>query len=460
MTAETTTTPAQYTFEFCPADNAVSPRCTLLYYYHNAANHPDFMDFALLKRTFHQALATSLPMALATSVHMDASPPFGKLTATVDPRSPKYPEVRRHVDHEHTIEDMVQRGFAARSQPPALTQVKTFADPLAGDPLVSLDIVYLADGVGMAVGFSHALADIPGVRMFVREWSRLCRSTVAAEAPAYKVQVLDTDRMAFWRMVTAEPAPPPRPFDRHLAELAQRPESDDSQQTRMPGSLATYRIAVPDALLARLAESRRAADPLPSVPAMLSAILWKALVRAQQQQQPSPSHQFAYFANALTVRPLFSHLAEFCGNAVTMKYIHTPVSQLLHADVQNVAREIQQAAREFTAGEFVRIIQGYMQQPQGYGTQLARFVENGRASRLMVSNVSRAGLYYEADFGWAAPEKIVFPADIPQGFCIFMPMSKAGGIDAYLCTTGDVIKCIAEDELLSGHITVYEQGAQ
>ncbi|KAJ1861379.1 hypothetical protein LPJ73_001033, partial [Coemansia sp. RSA 2703] len=91
MTAETTPTHAQYTFEFCPADNAVNPRCTLIYYYLNSMNLPDFMDFGVLKSTFYQTLATCLPIALATKVHMD-TPPFGKLTATVDPSCPVYPD--------------------------------------------------------------------------------------------------------------------------------------------------------------------------------------------------------------------------------------------------------------------------------------------------------------------------------------------------------------------------------
>ncbi|KAJ1827360.1 hypothetical protein LPJ73_008791, partial [Coemansia sp. RSA 2703] len=353
------------------------------------------------------------------------TPPFGKLTATVDPSCPVYPDVKRHNDCKHAIKDMIARGFADGSQPPALTSVRLFADPLAGDALVSLDIVYLADGVGMAVGFSHAVADIPGVKMFVAQWSRLCYSTVTNEIPRYELHALNTDRMAFWRTVTAEPAPPLRPFDVHLAELTQCSRPSVGQQIPVPDTLATYRIAVPDELLARLAKDRRATDPLPSVPTMLSAILWKALVRAW----PKPSSHFAYFANALTVRPLYKQFADFCGNAVTMKYLHMNIPQLMHSDVQDVAVEIQRAAREFTAGEFAQIICGYSE-PCGYGERLAKFVENGVAPRLMVSNVSRAGLYDEADFGWAPPEKVVFPADIPQGLCMFLPMSKTGGIDA------------------------------
>ncbi|KAJ2777300.1 hypothetical protein GGI15_004554 [Coemansia interrupta] len=445
---------APYTFEFCPADNAIAPRCMLLYYYHNSANHTNFMDFTLLKHTFHQTLLASLPLALATSVSMDA-PPLGKLTAFVNPRSPKYPEVKRHTDHEHTIKNMVARGFARGSQPPVLANMRMLADPLAGDALAMLEVVYMADGVGLAVGLSHAVVDITGFRMFVEQWSRLCRSTVHAELPQYKAQKLYIDRTEFWRMVTKEPAPPPSPFDRHLEELAGCPESSADRQVSEQEPSATYRITVPDVLLEQLAKSRRPADPQPSVPALLSAILWKALVRAQ----PSPHPQFAYFANSLTVRPLHKSLAAFCGNAVTMKYIHMPVAHLLHTDTQDVAVEIHRAAREFTGGQFARIIRGYME-PQGYMGRLARFVENGRAPRLMVSNVSRAGLYDEADFGWSGPEKIVFPADIPQGLCIFLPMSSAGGIDAYLCTTRSVIESIAQDDQLKDHIAIYEQGPE
>ncbi|KAJ2835910.1 hypothetical protein J3B02_006530, partial [Coemansia erecta] len=112
------------------------------------------------------------------------------------------------------------------------------------------------------------------------------------------------------------------------------------------------------------------------------------------------------------------------------------------------------SSSSFTVGEFARIIDGYTDSENTYSKNLARFVENNRAPRLMVTNVSRIA-FYNADFGYGTPVKLFFPAEIPPGFCAFMPLSKEGGIDILLCTTDNAIKNIKSDQLLKNRIVVY-----
>ncbi|KAJ1814544.1 hypothetical protein LPJ56_004823, partial [Coemansia sp. RSA 2599] len=205
-------------YEFCPADNAIFPRCMIHYYYRNADNSPDFMDFVTLKTTFYDALSICLPMTLGSQVHME-SPPFGKLTISADTKNPRWPPVTKHIDHEHTVAEMIACGFVVPSQPSVLAKAPLLANPLEGDPLVSLDLVYMADGVGLLLAISHSIVDLVSFQNFIGEWSSLNRSSVSRSA-RYLPKQLYSDRLSFWDAVLKYPEPGPSDIDRHLQTLA------------------------------------------------------------------------------------------------------------------------------------------------------------------------------------------------------------------------------------------------
>ncbi|PIA14515.1 hypothetical protein COEREDRAFT_82660 [Coemansia reversa NRRL 1564] len=139
----------------CPADIAICPRCIVHYYYHNQKNLPGFMEFEVLRDSFYQTLRVCLPIALATNVQKRSE--NEGITLSVDHSKPNYPPVIKHVDTQCTIADMLRRDFAVESQPSAMSNSPQIVNPLNGDPLGVVDIVYMSDGVGISVALSHSV---------------------------------------------------------------------------------------------------------------------------------------------------------------------------------------------------------------------------------------------------------------------------------------------------------------
>ncbi|KAJ2392515.1 hypothetical protein H4S02_000748 [Coemansia sp. RSA 2611] len=187
----------------CPADNAVMPRCMVHLYYHNADQQPGFMSFALLRDSFYHTLSTSLPLALATDMRM-TSQAYGGLTVAAATTDSEYPPVTKHTDKQHTIANMMATNFALDTQPPAITSLPAVTNPLQGNALVTLDVVYLTDGVGLGLSFSHAVADMGAVAKFCQEWSQLAQSLYIDSVPMYMPTKLNTDRAWFWSQILNE----------------------------------------------------------------------------------------------------------------------------------------------------------------------------------------------------------------------------------------------------------------
>ncbi|KAJ2707088.1 hypothetical protein FB645_001064 [Coemansia sp. IMI 203386] len=455
----------RHVYEFCPADNAIFPRCMIHYYYRNADNIPDFMDFATLKSTFHHTLSVCLPMTLGSQVHME-TPPFGKLTITVDGTSPRLPPVTKHVDTVHTVAEMAARGFVIASQPSVLAEAPLMLNPLEGDPLVTLDVVYMADGVGLLLAFSHAIVDLPGFQKFVDQWSCLNRSLVSKQRTiGYLPQQLDTDRMRFWNAVLKYPEPETSDIEQHLDMLvaaadknntveclssATKENNDEQIQQvcpEIPSDYGVYRIEVPLAAIDELTQLKAQICPEVTVPNLIAATLWRCLSLTH------PSSSYTYFANSLSIRnnTEFTH---FCGNTATIKYTYQKTATIISQNIFQTSQQIQRSARSFGVGEFARIIKGYVTSGSKYSSNLTRFVETHRVPRLIVTNVSRIP-FYETDFGYGTPIKLFFPATVPPGLCAFTPLSKEGGIDILIRTTENAIENIKSDQLLGERIVVY-----
>ncbi|KAJ2714698.1 hypothetical protein H4R19_001592 [Coemansia spiralis] len=434
----------------CPADAAVTPRCLIQFFYQNTAGDPRFMEFEILCESFYEALRSSMPLALATDMQLE-SLWSGGLTVSLD-SEPKRPPVTRHIDSKCTVANMIEEGFSRASQPVALDSVPHFTNPLEGDALATLDVVYMADGVGLCLSFSHAAVDLGACVRFCQEWGARARSmyTLSGGA-AYQPAELNTDRTWFWEAITAQPAQIEREFDKHIAELAaaaaaQEPEARETSaaQPNETGDInPVYRIEISAAAVGEIGEARHKAAPGVTIPSLLSAVLWRAITQAH------PAARYTYFGLSLTVRtnPQF---AEYWGNTATMKYLYAETSAFAAMDIAAIARMVQACADEFTLAEFVHILESFTANAE-YSDTLARFVSSGRAPRLAISNISRAPAY-SVDFGFGPPTKVCYPPSVPAGLVIFFPSSKAGGIDIYLRASDAEIQQIASDSLLKDRI--------
>ncbi|KAJ2503216.1 hypothetical protein GGH96_000465 [Coemansia sp. RSA 1972] len=426
----------------CPADNAVNPRCVVHFYFHNPDRQAGFMEFSILRQTFIQTLRVSLPLALATDMQM-TSPTYGGLTAVIV-EDPPLPPVCKHTDDTRTVGCMIAADFAPSTQPSVILGIPTTSNPLAGDPLVTLDVVYMTDGVGLGLAFSHAVTDMGGIARFCVEWSRVARSHYTSGATEYKPCALNTGRSWFWPCVCAEPRPPTSPFVSHLEALA----SDhnglvDSNAEIQDTSSTMYRMSTSAHGIAHIGSVRDAICPGVSIPNLISAALWQSL-------SLSSPHSFTYIAASLTTRTHPTY-ATYWGNTSTIKYTHYATQQACQMPCAELARVVQKSVASFTPAEFVYIIDQYTSEV--YLSRLQKYVENDKVPRLMVSNMSRLP-YYEVDFGFGCPVKVNWPMDVPRGMAAFFPRSRDGGIDIYLRTSDLVARNVANHEVLKDHISV------
>ncbi|KAJ2775345.1 hypothetical protein IWQ56_000121 [Coemansia nantahalensis] len=434
---------------FCPADALIDGQCMIHFYYRNTTGDPRFMEFDVLSESFYDALRSSLPLALATD--MQTGPLWsGGLTATLS-SDPKRPPMTRHVDSKCTIASMIAEGFSQASQPLALESMPQYTKPLEGDALVTLDVVYMADGVGVGVAFSHAVVDMAACVRFCQEWGARAQSMYTPDdSVVYQPAVLNTDRGRFWDAITAEETRAESAFDKHLAELVDAaPELGNDGPSKVESDMGRsakplYRIEITAAATSDIGEERKSVAPGASIPNFLSAVLWRAITRANSEARHT------YFATSLTVRtdPRF---AEFWGNAATMKYIHMDAGTFSAMDIGDIARTVQAIVSEFTPAEFLRILGTFTNVE--YRNNLVEHVLFSQAPIVTISNVSRTPMY-SVDFGFGPPAKVTCPSALGPGMVGFFPNSKAGGIDIYLRASDAEIEQIAGDSLLKDHIAI------
>ncbi|KAI9502354.1 hypothetical protein GGI25_004751 [Coemansia spiralis] len=432
------------TIVFCPADNAIFPRAMIHFYFHNPDETPDFMNFAVLKESFYKTLCTSMPLALATDMRQ-TSTKHGGLTATLS-SIPDYPLVTKHVDNEHTVEKMIAKKFSLCSQPPAIVNVPSFANPLAGDPLVTLDIVYMCDGVGFALALSHAIADMPALITVVQEWSQMAKSMFNSNQQVYQSEKLDFDREWFWKSACAFPPGTFVDFDRHMDEVAAiAPGNDSVESEACHPHTSVYRLSISPKSVETLRSTRPDGCKDISVAALITAILW------QSHSLANPKSQYTYLGSSITIRST-PEFARFCGNTATMDYLYYESAQLNAMPIADISKAIQARNQSFSVGDFVRCVENYSE--CAYMERYSNVTDSKHAAKIIVINISRLPSY-NVDFGYGAPVKFVYPAkSTPPGFCIILPHNKLGGMDIYANLTSSVIENIASAEFLNGHVEI------
>ncbi|KAJ2525439.1 hypothetical protein GGI11_000011 [Coemansia sp. RSA 2049] len=437
---------------FCPADNAIYPRCTFHMYYRNSSNRADFMDFDVLKESLYRTLRICMPLALATDMKQ-TSFVHGGLTANLS-SSPPYPLVTRHVDEEHTIAEMVANGFSLESQPPSIVNSVAIANPLAGDALVSIDVAYMTDGVGLSMAFSHAIADLASMVMIGREWGNLARAMLSDSHSQHEVQVFDIDRTSFWDKASSySPGKLSLGTTQHLearwTEEQQRIDNagGTNKSKNDPGcnKLPMHRLRISADSVEKLKEQRPADCRGISVGALIAAVLW------QSHTQAHPDQPYTYCGSSITIRadPQF---AEFCGNTSTIDYTYNTPGHINTLDIYAVARIVQQRIRDFTVGDFVHYVETYST-PAFVANPLAYVAKNHEATIVTV-NASRLP-FYDIDFGYGRPCKFVCPVSmVSNHFCFMLPQEPHGGIEIYARVPVETIERVRRAEFLLGHVVV------
>ncbi|KAJ2344940.1 hypothetical protein GGH91_002696 [Coemansia sp. RSA 2671] len=434
---------SEKTLGLCPPDCAVHLPIMTPLYFERPVGMTGFMDFDVLKSSFYRTLTTCLPHALGTNFRLSGDPSMPYLV-TVNPAAPNLPRVARHVDDECTIAAMRQSGFMPHVQPKAILceTAKVTRNPLGGDPLVTLDIVYMSDGVGVLLVISHAIVDMGAYCRFMVEWGLVAKAVACGDVGVPRE--MDTDRSKFWSLVTkwAEPVPTTE-FEAHLAELnaagAQVPLAN-------PQPVTIVRLGADPKAVAKLSQTRDRLCPGISVPNFISALLWRITGQASESE-------YAYFSSSLTIRsdPRFS---EYWGNTSTSNFIYVPRERLISESLADVARRIQESVYEFGVAEFAHILDLFTAKDSWYDRSVVKYVGVTGVSRMSVVNVSRSVPLYDIDFGGGRPVKVMNQAVRIPGLCFFMPWSQEGGIEVIACLPEPTVNVLLVDELVMSHFDV------
>ncbi|KAJ1924644.1 hypothetical protein GGI01_002044 [Coemansia sp. RSA 376] len=428
----------EQTLGLCPADSAAHlPVMAPLYFENPHSSTAGFMDFDILKTTFYRTLTLCLPHALGTKPR-ESSDPGTPFLVTIDQPS-ELPLVTKHIDDTCTIAEMRRSGFMPHVQPEVILREasKLVRNPMGGDPLVTLDIVYMKDGVGVLLVISHAIVDMAAYCRFVLEWGLVAK---AGSLP----RDMDTDRKRFWDLVSGLATPVPTVFENHMAELN---AADVEVPLEHPQASTIFRLSADAAAMGKLACTRDTMCPGISLPNFISALLWRITALA------CPNAKYAYFSSSLTIRndPRF---AEYWGNTSTFKFIYAPRDKVIE-DVGRVADWVQDSVREFTVAEFAHILSLYTVDGRWYDRSLSKYVGAAGVPRLSVMNISRIP-FYDIDFGWGRPTKVMYQTVGIPGLCFFMPQTGDGGIEVFVCLREDAANALLADELVSSHFDVEE----
>ncbi|KAJ2430194.1 hypothetical protein GGF41_001043, partial [Coemansia sp. RSA 2531] len=124
-------------------------------------------------------------------------------------------------------------------------------------------------------------------------------------------------------------------------------------------------------------------------------------------------------------------------------------------DVGRVADWVQDSVREFTVAEFAHILSLYTVDGRWYDRSLSKYVGAAGVPRLSVMNISRIP-FYDIDFGWGRPTKVMYQTVGIPGLCFFMPQTGDGGIEVFVCLREDAANALLADELVSSHFDVEE----
>ncbi|KAJ2898642.1 hypothetical protein IWW38_001293 [Coemansia aciculifera] len=455
MLADNSVSPAdeQTTLTLCASDKAVHLLVMAPLYFEKPSGTPtctEFMDFDILTASFHRTLATCLPHALGTNLRESTTAAVGDMSTTmlvtVNRASPTFPVVTKHVDSECTVAMMRASGFLPHVQPRAILDktAQFVSNPMAGDPLVSLDIVYMSDGVGMLLVVSHGVVDMAAYCRFVYEWG-LVASAMQGESVAGGVpRELDTDRRKFWAMVSEHTSSlNPLPIKEHFEELSK------AGVTVAAGAVGAtvFRLSADVAAMKKLASTRDEQCPGTTVPNFVSALLWRLIARAA-----SPTTEFTYFSASLTIRsnPQF---AEYWGNTATAKHIHAPTKAVRGEDMRYAAGLVEQCVRQFSVSDFAHIIGLFTSKDSTYVRNVGTYVGAPTAATLSVVNMSRIP-FYGVNFGCGEPVKAFYQTIRMPGLCFIMPRSEEGGIEVFVCLTDAAARELAEDDVVQSHFVV------
>ncbi|KAJ1664463.1 hypothetical protein EV178_004075 [Coemansia sp. RSA 1646] len=438
----------QKTVVFCPADNAIYPRCTIHLYYHNHDNRPDFMGLGILREALYRTLRVCMPLALATDMRQ-TSALNGGLTAKLSD-DPPYPLITKHIDDKHTVAGMMANGFSLASQPPAIVNSVPVANPLAGDALVSVDIVYMTDGVGLSLAISHAVADLPSLVTLGREWGNVAKAMFADSHLQYGPQEFDIDRAGVWERLSAYSPGNSLETTKHLNERWAAEQhslkaagANEPKKTSDGSTPLLHRLRISAESVDVLKKLRPAECRDISVGALVSAALW------QSHTQAHPDQPYTYHGLSITIRadPQF---AELCGNTATIDYMHEHPARISSLSIYEVARMIQHRIRNFTPGDFIHFVESYSDAK--FVERLRAFVSSNHQATIVTVNTSRLP-YYDIDFGFGRPCKLVCPKDmVPDNFCFMVPHDAQGGIDIYARIPQKTAEGMQKTELLSDHI--------
>ncbi|KAJ2813915.1 hypothetical protein H4S07_000308 [Coemansia furcata] len=256
----------------CPANCTVQlPILAPLYFENSSGSTPEFMDFDILKTSFYRTLTTCLPHALGTDLRKPTDDSSMSYLVTVNPTAPRLPPVTRHVDDECTIMAMRQARLLPHVQPKILLceMAKGVINPMGGDPLVSLDVVYMSDGAGVLLMLSHGIVDMGAYCRLVVEWGLVAKAMACGANGVPRG--MDTDRERFWAQVTENAVTvSPTPFEKHLAEF-NAAGAEAPVTAKAPASL--FILSADVAAVKKLAQTRDTMCPRISVPNFISALL-------------------------------------------------------------------------------------------------------------------------------------------------------------------------------------------
>ncbi|KAJ2741445.1 hypothetical protein GGI20_005185 [Coemansia sp. BCRC 34301] len=415
----------------------------------------EFMNFDILKTSFHQTLTACLPHALGTNLRTSTDGDLAApLLVTVNSAAPRLPVVTRHKDSECTIALMRASGFMPHVQPKALLErtAPLTRNPMGGDPLATLDVVYMSDGVGVLLVLSHAVVDMAAYCRFCIEWGLATGAMRGKGAVAGVVRAMDTDRSRFWAQVSAHtPAADPSPFEKHLEEFR---KTNYQLQAEEAGDNTTvaFRLSADVAGMARLAQTRDAECAGISVPNFVSALLWRIVARAS-----SSAAEFAWFSASLTIRSQ-RQFADYWGNTATAKYIHAQTKAVAQGDLRLTAGLVQSCVRDFGVAEFARIVGLYAGSDGGaFLRNVSELIGTPRVARLSVANISRIP-FYSVDFGHGGPVKVQYQTVRIPGLCFVMPQSADGGMEVLVCLSEAAGRALINDETIQSHFIVETVG--
>ncbi|KAL2902484.1 hypothetical protein RDABS01_027566 [Bienertia sinuspersici] len=299
-------------------------------------------------------------------------------------------------------------------------------------PLLSVQVTELFDGVFVACSINHSIADGTSYWHFWNVWSEihLKRSTAKEDEQLESISSLPIHNHWFPEGCSL-PIPLPFTQSHHFVKRFQPPELREKIFHFSSESVATLKAE---------ANSCQSSTDVISSFQSLSALVWRAMVRANQVPHDQVVYSYIYANNRHRLNPPLPE--KYFGNCIQRITTKTTAGELIRNDLEWTASLLNESVGNLTDKAVREFVKEWLESPFCY-----HHVDLHDYNTITMEHSPRFNMYGN-EFGLGKPVAVrIGPGNKAVGVVFWCPGYEGGGsIDLEICLPPDSMKALEIDQ--------------